>query len=305
MSAVARAYLIAALDVMQQHALNRARLNWSFLRQRAMQEAAGAVRPSDVYPVIRLTLGNLDDNFHSGLFAPGATASEGVSAKVSSGRMLAHSIAYLTLPSHAGSDPEASYITAAEAAIREGESHHACGWIVDLRGNGGGDVWPMLIGVQPLLGSGTVGYFVAPSGTREVVSLDPDVARDGAEVQARAVTPNHDDLSPMPVAVLTGPSTASSGEFIAIAFRGRPNTLSVGMPTSGRPTANADYRLSDGAILNLTDAQDADRTGHVYPDAPIPPDKIVTTGALTQFGDPADPVVQAAESWLTSQHHCR
>jgi len=31
------------------------------------------------------------------------------------------------------------------------------GWIVDLRGNGGGNMWPMLAGVGPVLGEGVVG----------------------------------------------------------------------------------------------------------------------------------------------------
>ena len=34
------------------------------------------------------------------------------------------------------------------------------GWIVDLRGNFGGNMWPMLLSVEPLIGNGTLGYFV-------------------------------------------------------------------------------------------------------------------------------------------------
>lgn len=36
------------------------------------------------------------------------------------------------------------------------------GWIVDLRGNGGGNMWPMIAGVGPVLGEGTAGAFVDP-----------------------------------------------------------------------------------------------------------------------------------------------
>ena len=38
------------------------------------------------------------------------------------------------------------------------------GWIVDLRGNTGGNMWPMLTGIGPILGDGTVGSFVAADG---------------------------------------------------------------------------------------------------------------------------------------------
>jgi hypothetical protein len=42
------------------------------------------------------------------------------------------------------------------------------GWTVDLRGNGGGNLWPMLAGVGPVLGEGIVGYFVDPQGVESI-----------------------------------------------------------------------------------------------------------------------------------------
>ena len=33
-----------------------------------------------------------------------------------------------------------------------------------LRGNGGGNMWPMIAGVGPLLGEGPLGYFIGPIG---------------------------------------------------------------------------------------------------------------------------------------------
>jgi C-terminal processing protease CtpA/Prc len=56
---------------------------------------------------------------------------------------------------------------------------------------------------------------------------------------------------------------------MTIAFRGRHRARSVGLPTAGVPTANDTFRLSDGATLLLTTAQDGDRTGYVYPAAPF------------------------------------
>ena len=38
------------------------------------------------------------------------------------------------------------------------------GWIVDLRGNTGGNMWPMVAGVGPVLGNGVAGFFVPPVG---------------------------------------------------------------------------------------------------------------------------------------------
>ena len=33
-------------------------------------------------------------------------------------------------------------------------------WIVDLRGNYGGNIWPMIAGVGPVLGEGIIGWIV-------------------------------------------------------------------------------------------------------------------------------------------------
>lgn len=65
--------------------------------------------------------------------------------------------------------------------------------------------------------------------------------------------------------------TASAGEAVVVAFRGRPDTRFFGEQTYGVPTGNEPYHLSVGAVLVLTQVKDADRTGRAY-DAPIPPD---------------------------------
>ncbi len=94
------------------------------------------------------------------------------------------------------------------------------------------------------------------------------------------------------VAVLFGPHTASSGEATAISFLGRPDTRSFGLPTYGLSTANAGYRLRDGAVLNLTVATDADRTGHLYGEE-IQPDTTVADA------------LAAALPWVEAAPVCR
>lgn len=81
------------------------------------------------------------------------------------------------------------------------------------------------------------------------------------------------------VAVLTGPRTASSGEAVAIAFRGRPDTRSFGLPTAGLSTANGTFPLPDGSMLLLTAAVDADRTGRKYRDK-VDPDETIGADAV-------------------------
>ena len=51
-----------------------------------------------------------------------------------------------------------------QAAVQAQDRDGLVGWIVDLRQNGGGNMWPMLAGIGPVLGDGTAGSFVFPEG---------------------------------------------------------------------------------------------------------------------------------------------
>lgn len=153
------------------------------------------------------------------------------------------------------------------------------GWVVDLRANGGGNMLPMLAGVGPLLGEGMIGAFLHPSGERLLWSYRYGTLLLGDQVLLKVEGPAHELRRLMPpVAVLTSGVTASSGEAVAVAFPGRPQTCSFAALTRGLPTANEPYTLSDGARLLLTVALFADRSGRTY-DAPLVPDEIVPVEA--------------------------
>jgi carboxyl-terminal processing protease len=137
-------------------------------------------------------------------------------------------------------------------------------------------MFPMLAGVGPILGEGTAGYFFEPD---RGFFLEFGYHRGAALAGATPVTvvPSpYELLRPGPrVAVITSARTASSGEAIVVAFRGRPNTRFFGSPTCGVPTANQGFRLSDGGLLLLTTALDADRTRRID-NEPLVPDEITT-----------------------------
>jgi carboxyl-terminal processing protease len=307
MTATARRYLDAALHVMQRHALNRATLDWRAIRQQATQNAAGAVTASDTYAAIEVALGKLQDNAHSSLVsAPSSTATTSpiiTASQLPSGRLLPGPIGYLELPGNSAAFAD-RYQAAGSAVMHRLQKGQPLGWIIDLRSDNGGDVWPMLGGLQPLLGSGPIGAFVPPTGPPSSITITPSELTVDGKVQFRISAANPQDASADPVTVLTGPTTASSAEFVAIAFHARACTTSIGSPTKGVPTANQEYRLTDGATLTLTVALESDRTGHVYPDAPIRPD--IQTGTANSFATwtHSDPAIQAATQWLTLHRNC-
>ena len=76
------------------------------------------------------------------------------------------------------------------------------------------------------------------------------------------------DLSKVPLAVLTGPATASAGESVVIALKGRPHTRFFGQPTAGLPTGNRTFTLPDGAVIALTTTVELDRN-HVQYDGRV------------------------------------
>jgi C-terminal processing protease CtpA/Prc len=312
MSTVARSYLTTALDDIQQHALDSQDMNWPQLRQQVFTLAQGAQTTSDTYTAIRYAL-QLAGTQHSLLYAPNDVPTNGPEGtlapdEVPQGQHLASGIGYLKLPhvfgSGAGFQQAAQhYGVLAQQAIRQADQAGTCGWIVDLRGNFGGDMWPMLVGVGPILGAGTAGSFVFPNGTKQSFSYANGQAQlDGVTLEGVPHPYQLKQPSP-PVAVLTGGNTASSGEAIVVAFRGRPDTQGFGMPTAGDPTVNQDIVLSDGALMLLTEAVDADRTGQTYR-RPIQPDHLIYF-TQDQVGSAGDPVMKAAASWLQLQSSCQ
>ncbi len=297
----AASYLNAALDIMQAHSVNRRKLDWPALRARAVARAGAAQTYAATYPAIRQALVELGDH-HSFFREPGASVSlspvlPAGTMGTPAGRRIDGKIGYVLVPEFSGGGaPATDYAATLHTLIAGIDTGRVCGWVVDLRGNRGGNMWPMLTGVGPILGNGNPGRFVEWDGT--VVStwyyLDgvSGLTPGGVVVQ---VSNAYKLRTPAPaVAVLHDGMTASSGEAIVVAFRGRPDTRSFGTPTYGVPTANAGYGLRDGATIVLTVALDADRNNHIYSEA-IAPDQVTTSaGAL-----------DAGVSWLEARPECK
>lgn len=298
MSPVAYDYLGYALDVMQLQSVRRSVIDWETFRARTLADAAGAETTADTYPAIIGALERIGDG-HSFFREPASAASSGVLQPPSVERF--GDVGYLDVPAFNGGGPD-GYELATEyhRLIEEVDTLGvACRWIVDLRGNTGGNMWPMVAGVGPILGADTVGFFADPdSSTRAWTYADGRASLDD-NVYAAADDPYTLSAATPYVAVLTDGRTASSGEAVAVAFRGRPRARSFGEPTWGVSTANAGFQLPDGALIFLTVSTMVDRRGIVY-GGRIVPDEFLPGGEKT--GDPrTDDVLDAALRWLSSQ----
>ena len=286
MADLAQSYLEEALAIIRAESVRRD-LDWDDICRDARERVSGDADLAACHAAIEELLAKVDR--HSRLRLP-SRADDRAYPTVREHPTVrrAGSIGILTLPSLAVVGPAANeYATIAHRALAFASDVE--GWVVDLRANSGGNMWPMLVAAGPVLGDGIAGAFVSPEGRRN----EWGYAHGSAFLAGKPTVVGVDDPARMPqarpVAVLTSGATKSSGEAMAIAFRGRPATRSFGAPTNGTPTANQLFRLSDGAVLVLTVSFMSDRTGRVY-DEPIAPDVAL---------DPAS-AEAAALAWLAS-----
>lgn len=171
------------------------------------------------------------------------------------------------------------------------------GLIIDLRLNTGGTMFPMLCGLNQIIGDGTVGSFVDLEGRPvmkwiikgETFSLNTQ--RIAAVRKPNSIPKN------FKIVVLMSQITMSSGEDVAVAFKGRANTLFVGEKTGGFTTSTSIHYV-DGQLLTVSNAFVADRTGRVYYEG-ISPDIYIIEG--DDFENLLrDKKVIAALNWLKS-----
>lgn len=298
-----RSYLNEAVDIVQKNALYRDSVNWPKIREHAFLMASNAVSYTDCYSVIQYILGKLGDH-HSFLMPAEASKTWAAPAPdahkkmpLTTGEILDGNIAYLRMPSvSSGSDIGNTYFAdQLHRLLEKLDSSNPRGWILDLRGNGGGNCWPMLAGIGPLLGEGVCGYFIEPGKkTSDAWFYKKGKSGIGKNTITKVSRKPYKLRQKLPpVAVLTGPKTASSGEVVTVAFRKRPNTRSFGEPTAGLSTGNQNFALRDGAQIFLTSSIYADRDKVAYGS------KVVPDEAVPASGGEKDAALEAAKKWLS------
>jgi C-terminal processing protease CtpA/Prc len=304
-STEAAEYLNDALDIMQNYSINRDQMDWPALRAEILASASAAKTPADTYPFIKIALTRLNDHHSIFLDPQTATAAENGTSPTPmppETRLLENRFGYVTVPAYWGLNEDLinRYGTDMQKQIEEIDRLRPCGWIVDLRGNTGGNMWPMLIGIGPILGEGEAGSWIDAHGRRSIWAYLNGKGMSGNQVVSHVIgEPYRIENPDAPVAVLFGSATGSSGEIIVISFIGRNNTRSFGSDSGGYTTANEGFPLSDQAMIFLTTAVDADRTGKTYGGV-ISPD-VITSGDNNQAG----PVPEEALQWLSDQPVCQ
>jgi carboxyl-terminal processing protease len=299
MSPIAKKYLDQSIALFREQHINAAKMDWPALTQQAYAAADGARTTADTYPAISLIIRALGEK-HT-FFADPDEARAMMTGKPSGdakpspfqlpeGTLLGKDIGVVRLFGFEGSVKQGSlYAETAQAKIRAMKARGICRFILDLRGDVGGNMYPMINGVSGLLEPGILGTFLSPHHQYQAWALQSGAVRvlpaqDTAPVAKRT-------SAALPVAVLIGPQTASAGEFTVMSFKGRPNTRFFGAPSAGFVTGNSAFPLSDGAVIFMTDVWGLDRTGKKYVDR-IKPDEDTGSG---------EAALHAAVTWLSHQ----
>ncbi|MDO5511370.1 S41 family peptidase [Corynebacterium sp.] len=254
-----------------------------FARARAdvEKQAATAEDPADLHAALDAALVAAGGR-HSALI-PAERVEENIAAEPSLPEVSREGdILFARVPAHNVNHDGQRYADLLAAGLTQ----PACGAVLDLRGNSGGDMGPMLAGLSPLLDDGVVLQHVSRFDTTDVVIDGNAVSGAGTPTTASG------GKNPVPVALLTDEGTASAGEGVVLSFTGAEDARTFGSPTAGVPSANIGFSMNDGAAVLITVAATRDRTGREHAEEALVPD--------VETGEPE----AAAREWLATDHGC-
>ncbi|MES2416758.1 MAG: S41 family peptidase [Bacteroidota bacterium] len=283
------------IDVVKKNSIYKDSIDWNAVEKDLALLGKGLKVPSDAIILNSYVLQRLRKvgDYHS-FIQNKVGAQNYTSGKVTQpepeSKLLTNGIGYISVPSFGSVNEEAveKFALQIQAMIKELDTRNDIkGWVVDLRTNGGGNMYPMISGLAPLLDTGNLAYFI--KGTKDYpLKLTENGMRVNIKDPYKVKNKNNK------IAVLIGSKTGSSGEMTAISFIGQHNTKLFGEPSAGYLTSNEIFKISDGSNLVLATSYIADRNRKkylekIYPDITV---KVVGNG---------DTVLQKAKSWLAER----
>lgn len=307
-------YLERSMSLIEENALNKDKVDWVDLRNEVYKKAANAKTYEDLLPVFPSIFEKINDH-HGFLSYKGETYKwrgrklvpqneEIKKAKKSQAvfsQTIGSNIAYIRIPGN--NDFRAAKMDSLTKDIKDAiakvNNTHIKGWIIDLRINSSGNMYPMIAGLSDLIGKDErVGGFITSKG-------EPDgnwIINEGSfhVDSVRVSTVNYSGYpvkENVPIAVLIGGATASSGEMTAISIIGRENSILIGEDSAGYTTTNQGYELNEYSGLTLAVAYAVDRNGVPYPDKLTPQIEIIDGDNFDDLKQ--DKKIQAAMKWLS------
>jgi C-terminal processing protease CtpA/Prc len=205
--------------------------------------------------------------------APGEASRRGKRPPLSEPREPVRGIPVIEVRAWTGTpDQGVSAAVLLRSQVRDALSRQRCGIVLDFSRNGGGNMWPMLYGLSPLIPEGVIGYFQDAAGlTRPIEKRGSTFLVAGIPQPFGRPDDAERAIEASRIAIIVGPASASSGEIVPIMFHGQGNVRLFGRPSAGRSTANSSFPLPNGGTANITTAITLDRNrnrfgGRIVPD---------------------------------------
>lgn len=181
-------------------------------------------------------------------------------------------VGYVEVPGTTAALPESAkdFREQLTKALSEFDGRDLKSVVVDLRRNSGGNMWPAICALQPMLPA-EFGYFLYPDGrkvswTEASAQVAPYMVATGDCAKEKSYI-SHE----VPLYVLLSGDTASAGEAVAIALLSRPGSISAGSPTMGLTSANEPVKLANGSTIVVAASWMAGKDG-IAKKGPLVPD---------------------------------
>jgi len=256
-------YVRKAVKIMDKNGLYAEGAQWDSVKNVSLKSNPETME--DAYQVVREAL-KVAGGKHSFLSPANRVAEDNVREwEMPSVSILDNNIASVKLPPFHGNKEEGLKYS---NTVLERVPDDISGLIIDLRGNVGGDMYPMIAAVHRFIPDGND---MLRFKTRKRTSWIP------RSFVLNAVGVTEKQFIDCPVAILTDSLTASSGEATLLCFRGLKNVKTFGCPTAGYASSNCPYAMPDGSSLVLTTGCDVARTNEEFCDDPIAPDVATVT----------------------------
>ncbi len=307
-------YLDTILDITQKTSLFTNNVDWKIIRSNVYKKAGNAQKKEEVFTAVQYMFDQLEDE-HGGLLYKGKLVGrrpkdisglrkvlvsqiKGKTVKIKTG-VFQNKYGYIRIPSMLTltTDGTNTYAQELQDSICKLNVNNMSGWIIDLRLNVGGNMYPMIAGIGNLIGDGPAGHFTNWDGK---VTVSWFIENGEVYLDQRKMTDikRKCPCKKLPkIAVLISQVTGSAGESTAIALKKRANTRFFGEDTYGFVTANTVHQIDANSMLLVAECFTADRDNYMYKTV-VSPDTVIVEGDNFQDLN-KDVKIIAALKWLS------
>ncbi|MEZ4828995.1 MAG: S41 family peptidase [Bacteroidia bacterium] len=267
-------YVIQAFDSIEVYSRHRLTFNLDSLKTQVLNQISDSTSHEEVIKLLEYAIKTIDrhnyiitaEKFHQ--MNTGTNSEVLMNPYPFQHKMLQQKYAYISLDGFIGVDSMSAknYTDSLQRSIQRLYNQQPKGWIIDLRNNTGGWIYPMLAGLGPLLGSGIKAFEISGNQVLEEYYFYKDTSDFLLLSDSIWFFENH-----LPLAVLVSEETGSAGELLTLSFRGNTKTAIIGTPTAGFSTGLRGFIMPDSTQICVTNCIMTDRNkkgdgGRIPPD---------------------------------------